>query len=63
MADRYKHTRAQRYEMLRDLRQIMRTKDERSLMAFLRKHGVKDENPRFAQIVKAFRDGKIDDLI
>lgn len=49
--------------MLRDLRQIMRTKDERSLMAFLRKHGVKDENPRFAQIVKAFRDGKIDDLI
>ncbi len=49
--------------MLRDLRQILQTKDERALMAFLRKHGVKDENPRFGQIVKAFRDGKIDDLI
>lgn len=49
--------------MVQDLKEIIRTKDERGLMAFLRKQGIKDEHPRFAQIVKAFRDGKIDDLI
>jgi hypothetical protein len=61
--DKYKHTRAEKNAMLRDLEEIIRTKDERGLMAFLRKHGIKDEHPRFAQIVKAFRDGKVDDLI
>jgi len=32
-------------------------------MSFLREHGIKDENPRFSQIVKAFRDGKIDEVL
>ena len=63
MPDKYKHTRAEKNAMLRDIEQIIRTKDERELMAFLRRHGIKDEHPRFAQIVKAFREGKIDELI
>ncbi len=49
--------------MARELARVIRNRDERELMAFLRKHGIKDENPRFALIVRAFRDGKIDDLI
>ena len=46
--------------MLRELREIISTKDEQELMKFLRKHGIKDEHPRFSKIVKAFRDGKTD---
>ena len=63
MPDKYKHTKSERRAMLRELSLIMKTKDERELMSFLRKHGIKDENPRFSKIVKAFRDGKLDDLI
>ena len=63
MSDKYKHTYAERRAMLHDLKKIIEKKDERGLMAFLRSHGIKDENPRFAQIVKAFRAGKIEDLI
>lgn len=44
--------------MLRDLRRIMKTGDERELMTFLRKHGIKDEDPRFSEIVRAFRAGR-----
>lgn len=29
---------------------------ERELMQYLRRNGLKDENPRFAQIVKLFRE-------
>ncbi len=49
--------------MLRQLRRIIDLKDERELMKFLREHGIKDENPRFSQIVKAFRDGKIEEIL
>ncbi|MGH9865066.1 MAG: hypothetical protein ACRD4H_06595 [Candidatus Acidiferrales bacterium] len=49
--------------MLRQLRRIMELKDEREFMSFLREHGIKDENPRFSQLVKAFRDGKIDEVL
>ena len=49
--------------MLRQLKRIIATRDERELMSFLREHGIKDENPRFSQIVKAFRDGKIDEVL
>ena len=63
MADKYKHTFAQRNQMKRDLKRIIENKDERALMAFLRTLGIKDENPRFSQIVKNFRDGTIDELI
>jgi len=30
--------------------------DEREFMQVLRKRGIKDEDPRFAEIVKLFRD-------
>lgn len=49
--------------MLRELGRIIEMKDERELMRFLREHGIKDENPRFSHLVKAFRAGKIDELL
>jgi hypothetical protein len=63
MPDKYKHTAAERNAMLRDLRRVINLKDERELMSFLRAHGIKDENPRFSLIVKAFRNGKIDEIL
>lgn len=62
MPDKYKHTPSERNAMLRQLKRIMDLKDDREFMKFLREHGIKDENPRFSQIVKAFRDGKIDEV-
>lgn len=47
--------------MLRQLKRIIETKDERELMTFSREHGIKDENQGFSQLVKAFREGKIDE--
>jgi ribosomal protein L12E/L44/L45/RPP1/RPP2 len=49
--------------MLQQLKRIIALKDERELMTFLRAHGIKDENPRFSRIVKAFRDGKLDEAL
>lgn len=63
MPDKYKHTPQERSAMLRQLKRILELKDERELMKFLREHGIKDENPRFSQIVKAFRDGKLDEAL
>jgi hypothetical protein len=63
MPDKYKHTPSERNAMLRSLRRILALKDERELMRFLREHGIKDENPRFSLIVKAFRDGKIEEIL
>jgi len=40
----------------RDLRKILQYGDEREFMQVLRKRGIKDENPRFAELVKLFRD-------
>ena len=48
--------------MLRQLKRILELKDERELMKFLREHGIRDENPRFSQIVQAFRVGKLDEV-
>jgi hypothetical protein len=63
MAEKYKHTRSERNAMLRQLKRVIDSKDERELMTFLREHGIKDENPRFSEIVKAFREGKIDEVL
>jgi ribosomal protein L12E/L44/L45/RPP1/RPP2 len=63
MAEKYKHSRSERDAMLRQLKRVIESKDERELMAFLREHGIKDENPRFSEIVKAFREGKIDEVL
>ena len=49
--------------MLRQLKRIIDLKDERELMIFLREQGIKDENPRFSEIVKAFREGKLDEVL
>jgi len=56
MPDKYKHTWAERNALLRDLRRILKYGDEREFMRVLRNHGIKDEDPRFAEIVKFFRD-------
>lgn len=56
MPEKYKLTRAEMNALLRDLRKIYQTGDEREFMNVLRKHGIKDEDPRFGEIVKFFRD-------
>jgi len=56
MVDKYKHTRAESNALLNDLRKIYKTGDEREFMQVLRKHGIKDENPRFGELVKFFRE-------
>ena len=61
MTDKYRHTKAERSALERDLKRILDLKDEREFMKFLREHGIKDENPRFSRLVKAFREGKIDE--
>lgn len=55
MPEKYKHTRAEINALLRDLDQIFKYGDEREFMQVLRKNGIKDEDPRFAEIVKLFR--------
>jgi hypothetical protein len=56
MAEKYKLTRAEKNALLRDLRNILRYGDEREFMQILRKRGIKDEDPRFGEIVKLFRE-------
>ncbi len=56
MAEKYKLTRVEMNALLRDLRKILQYGDEREFMQVLRKRGIKDENPRFAELVKLFRD-------
>jgi hypothetical protein len=55
MPDKFKHTRAEANALLRDIELIFKTGDEREFMQILRKHGMKDEYPRFAEILKLFR--------
>ena len=56
MAEKYKLTRAEMNALLRDLRNILKYGDEQEFMQVLRKRGIKDENPRFGELVKLFRD-------
>lgn len=56
MPDKYKLTRAEMNALLRDLRKIFLYGDEKEFMDVLWKRGIKDENPRFAELVKLFRD-------
>lgn len=56
MPDKYKLTYAEMNALLRELRRIYKNDDEREFMQILRKYGIKDEDPRFAEIVKFFRD-------
>jgi hypothetical protein len=43
MPEKYKHTPSERNAMLRDLRRVINSKDERELMSLLRAHGIKKE--------------------
>lgn len=56
MPDKYKLKREERATLLRDLRIIFECDDEREFMRILRQSGIKDEDPRFSEIVKLFRD-------
>jgi hypothetical protein len=55
MSHKFKHTKAEIASLLRDLRQIFEYGDEREFMQVLRKNGIKDEDPRFLEILKLFR--------
>jgi hypothetical protein len=55
MPEKYKHTYAERNALLRDLKKIFKNNDELELMKILRKHGIKDEDSRFSEIVSSFR--------
>lgn len=56
MPEKYKLTRAEMNALLRNLRNIYEYGDEREFMQVLRKRGIKDEDPRFAELVKFFRE-------
>jgi hypothetical protein len=55
MVEKFKHTREEINSLLRDLRRVYKRNDEREFMQVLRNHGIKDEDPRFAEIVRFFR--------
>jgi hypothetical protein len=62
MATKYKHTYSEHNALMRDLKRIFKHGDEREFMQILRKYGIKDEDPRFVEILKMFRaerSGKI----
>ncbi len=56
MVEKYKHTLAERNALRSYLKWILACNNEIELMRILRKNGIKDEDPRFAVIVKLFRD-------
>jgi hypothetical protein len=55
MVEKFKHTYAESNALLKDLRRIFKSGDEREFMQILRKFGIKDEDPRFAEILRMFR--------
>jgi hypothetical protein len=56
MTSKFKCTGVERTLLLRELRRVYKSGDQREFMRILRKYGIKDENPRFAEIVKFFHD-------
>jgi len=56
MVEKFKHTYTEHNALMRDLRRVFKLGDEREFMQVLRKHGIKDEDPRFAELLKMFRD-------
>jgi hypothetical protein len=56
MPDKYKHTFAELNSLRNQLKTILACNNERELMQILRKYGIKDEDSRFAEILKLFRD-------
>jgi len=58
MPEKYKHTWAERNALLRTLERLCKSGDEREFMQVLRTYGIKDEDPRFAEILKLFRESR-----
>jgi hypothetical protein len=56
MTEKYRFTLEQKNALLRELGRVYRRDDEREFMKILRKFGIQDEDPRFAEILKFFRD-------
>lgn len=56
MTEKYRFTPEEMGAILRELRKVYRRDDEREFMKILRRFGIKDEDPRFAEILKFFRD-------
>ena len=54
--EKYKIPWAERRALRRYIRWIYDCNNEGEFMQILRNHGIKDEDPRFAEIVKLFRD-------
>lgn len=50
-----KRTKSELRSLENDLRKIYEFGDEKELMQFLRGIGLKDESPRFAEVVNVFR--------
>jgi hypothetical protein len=53
---KYRHTRKERAEMQEWIRRAFECDNLDEFMRILRKNGVKDEDPRFSELVKYFRD-------
>lgn len=56
MPDKYKFTWADKNAFLRELKQLLISGDEREFMRVLRSRGIKDEDPRFVELLKLFRN-------
>jgi len=56
MPEKCRFTIEEKTALLRELKKILRNDDEREFMKILRKFGISDEDPRFAEVVKFFRD-------
>ena len=56
MTEKSRFTLEQKNALLRELARVYRRDDEREFMKILRKFGIPDEDPRFAEILKFFRD-------
>jgi hypothetical protein len=56
MAEKYRFTLEEKTALLRELKKILKSDNEREFMKILRKLGIKDEDPRFAEAVRFFRD-------
>lgn len=53
---KYRYTFAELNSLRNHLKWVLASDNERELMQILRKYGIKDEDPRFAEIVKLFHD-------
>jgi hypothetical protein len=53
---KYRHTRKERDELMKLIRNAFLANNELEFMQILRRQGVKDEDPRFSAALKKFRE-------